>query len=106
MKQIYHFNITLMDTQPDIWRTIQVSENDSFGIYTWRFKMPWVARLSHMNLILLIVRKQKLNTLAYPDEEFGDASILLGWEVRIKTYFEKAGTIARYTYDFGDGWEL
>ena len=27
---IYQFKITLNDTLPEIWRTIQVSENDSF----------------------------------------------------------------------------
>ena len=106
MKQIYQFNITLMDTQPDIWRTIQVSENDSF----WNLHvaiqdaMGWLDY--HLHEFNFVDRTSKnLIRIGMPDEEFGDASILLGWEVRIKTYFEKAGTIARYSYDFGDGWE-
>ena len=35
----------------------------------------------------------------------GDDPILPGWEVHIATYFTRAGAVARYEYDFGDGWE-
>lgn len=73
-----------------------------FGICMWRFKMQWLDyHLHEFNFM----KGKDLIRIGMPDEEFGDANILLGWEVSIKTYFEKAGSIARYTYDFGDGWE-
>lgn len=104
MKQIYQFNITLIDTQPDIWRTIQVPDNYSFWDLHVAIQdaMGWLDyHLHEFN----VMKGNELIRIGMPDEEFGDTKNLLGWEVNIKTYFEKVGSIARYSYDFGDGWE-
>jgi hypothetical protein len=101
---IYQFKITLIHTLPEIWRTIQVPESYNFWDLHVAIQdaMGWLDyHLHEFN----IKHGKELIRIGMPDEEFGDANILLGWETNIKTYFEKVGTIARYDYDFGDGWE-
>ena len=104
MKQIYQFKITLMDTQPDIWRVIQVPSNYSF----WDLHIAIQDAMGWLDYHLHEFNFSDDNALiriGMPDEESDNSNTLLGWEVNIKTYFEKVGTIARYSYDFGDGWE-
>jgi hypothetical protein len=45
--------------------------------------------------------------IGIPDEDAfeGDEPILPGWEVAIADYFTHPSAVARYEYDFGDGWE-
>ena len=104
MKQVYQFKIMLLDTQPDIWRTIQVPENYNFWDLHVAIQdaMGWLDyHLHEFNFM----KGKELIRIGMPDEESTGTSTLLGWEVNIKTYFEKVGTTARYSYDFGDGWE-
>ena len=104
MKQVYQFKIMLLDIQPDIWRTIQVPENYNFWDLHVAIQdaMGWLDyHLHEFNFM----KGKELIRIGMPDEESTGTSTLLGWEVNIKTYFEKVGTTARYSYDFGDGWE-
>ncbi len=45
--------------------------------------------------------------IGIPDEDVieGDEPILPGWEIPIAPYFPRPRVVARYEYDFGDGWE-
>jgi hypothetical protein len=45
--------------------------------------------------------------IGIPDEDAfeGDEPILPGWSVLIASYFIHPGAVAKYEYDFGDGWE-
>jgi hypothetical protein len=45
--------------------------------------------------------------IGIPDEDAfeGDEPILPAWEIPIARYFAHPGTVAKYEYDFGDGWE-
>ena len=104
MKQVYQFKITLIDTQPDIWRVIQVPDHYNFWDLHVAIQdaMGWLdCHLHEFNF----ASDKELIRIGMPDEESDNSNTLLGWEVNIKTHFEKVGTIARYTYDFGDGWE-
>ena len=104
MQQVYQFKITLIVTQPDIWRVIQVSDDYSFWDLHVAIQdaMGWLdCHLHEFNF----AGNKELISIGIPDEESDNSNTLLGWEVNIKTHFEKLGTIARYTYDFGDGWE-
>lgn len=103
-QNIYQFKITLIDTLPEIWRTIQVPESYNF----WDLHVAIQDAMGWLDYHLHEFNVQKGNAIiriGMPDEEFGDANILLGWETNITTYFEKVGSMARYDYDFGDGWE-
>ena len=104
MKQVYQFKITLIDTQPDIWRVIQVPDHYNFWDLHVAIQdaMGWLdCHLHEFNF----ASDKELIRIGMPDEESDNSNTLLGWEVNIKTHFEKVGTISRYTYDFGDGWE-
>lgn len=104
VKQVYQFKITLMDIQPEIWRIIQVPDHYSFWDLhvAMQDAMGWLdCHLHEFNF----AGDSALISIGMPDEESNESNTLLGWEVNIKTHFEKVGTIARYSYDFGDGWE-
>lgn len=103
---IYQFKVTLEDTLPEIWRTIQVFDNYSFWDLHVAIQdaMGWLDyHLHEFNFVS--GTSKELMRIGMPDEEFGDTNNLLSWEVSIQKYFESVGTVARYTYDFGDGWE-
>lgn len=103
-QSIYQFKITLIDTLPEIWRTIQVPDHYNFWDLHIAIQdaMGWLDyHLHEFN----VMKGKELIRIGMPDEESADASTLLGWEVSIKTYFESVGTVAGYSYDFGDGWE-
>lgn len=101
---VYQFKITLLETQPKIWRTIQVPENYNFWDLHVAIQdaMGWLDyHLHEFNFL----QDEEVIRIGLPDEEFGDDNILLDWEVDIATYFKNTGIVARYSYDFGDGWE-
>ena len=103
-QSIYQFKITLIDTLPEIWRTIQVPDNYNFWDLHVAIQdaMGWLdCHLHEFNFM----QANETIRIGMPDVESADASALLSWEVSIKTYFEKSGKTARYSYDFGDGWE-
>jgi hypothetical protein len=103
-RSIYQFKITLIDTLPEIWRTIQVPDDYSFWDLHVAIQdaMGWLDyHLHEFNF----KNGESVVRIGMPDEEFGDANILLGWETNIKPYFDKIGATALYAYDFGDGWE-
>ncbi len=104
VKQIYQFKIKLLYTQPEIWRIIQVPDHYSFWDLhvAMQDAMGWLdCHLHEFNF----VGDSALIRIGMPDEESNESNTLLGWEVNIKTHFEKVGTVARYSYDFGDGWD-
>lgn len=45
--------------------------------------------------------------IGIPDDDAfeGDEVIQPGWDIPIAEYFPRTGAVARYEYDFGDGWE-
>jgi hypothetical protein len=45
--------------------------------------------------------------IGIPDDDAfeGDEPMLPGWEIPIANYLPHPGVVARYDYDFGDGWE-
>jgi hypothetical protein len=105
---ICQFKVVLLELTPPIWRTIQVPESYSFWDLHVAIQdsMPW--RDYHLHRF----RVNKPDTggvvqIGIPDDDAfeGDAPILPGWEVPIAAYFTLPGAVARYEYDFGDGWQ-
>ena len=102
--KVYQFKITLMETNPPVWRRIQVPENytfwglhvaiqDSMGwtdshLHEFRVKEPRTGREMHLGI---------------PDDEYDDDlhKILPGWEYHIAGEYNKE---VLYVYDFGDNW--
>jgi len=106
---VYQFKITLMDTEPAVWRRIQVPE-----IYTfWEFHVAIQDAMGWDDYHLHEFRLTNPDTrmegcIGVPDEENEfptSAEILAGWEQKIADWFTMQNRTAYYIYDFGDGWE-
>jgi hypothetical protein len=94
----------LEDSQPSIWRQIQVPENYSF----WELHvaiqnaMGWYDCHLHQFEITDPHYHEPV-TIGKPDNEIGE-SILIEWETKIADYFSSKNKNALYIYDFGDHW--
>jgi DNA-binding MarR family transcriptional regulator len=105
---VYEFKLLLLDVAPAIWRRIQVPETYSF----WDFHVALQDSMGWLDCHLHRFRVSELVTgeaveIGIPDDDpfVGDEPMLPGWEVPIANYFSHPGVVARYHYDFGDGWE-
>jgi hypothetical protein len=106
--RVYQFKVSLLEITPPIWRTIQMPETSSF----WELHVALQDAMGWLDYHLHLFRMSKPGTdeeakIGIPDDDpfEGDEPILPGWEVSIAPYFPHAGVVARYDYDFGDGWE-
>jgi hypothetical protein len=107
--KIYQFKIILQDTNPSVWRVIQVPENYSFWDLHVAIQdaMGWSDCHLH-DFILKNPADGREAHIGIPDEdgEFGsDRELLTDWEQNISEWFTLENNQADYTYDFGDGWE-
>jgi hypothetical protein len=108
-KNIYQFKITLLETNPPVWRRIQVPESYTFYDFHVAIQdaMGWLDCHLHM---FDMKNKNKKNGLIRIDCPFGDPEFdkedyFLTTEVPISTFFNTEKETALYTYDFGDNWE-
>ena len=108
LTHVYQFRVLLLEVVPPIWRSIQVPETYSF----WDLHVALQDAMGWLDYHLHLFRVTKPVTgevvqIGIPDDDAfeGDEPILSGWEIPIAHYFPRPGVIARYDYDFGDGWE-
>lgn len=106
--EVYQFGVVLLEVVPPIWRTIQVLGTYSF----WDLHVAIQDSMGWLDYHLHLFRVSRPGTgdavqIGIPDEDAfgGDGPILPGWEVPIASYFTHPGAVAKYEYDFGDGWE-
>ena len=97
-----------MDASPSIWRRIQVPEAYSF----WDLHVALQDAMGWLDYHLHLFRVTDPDTrqavqIGIPDEDAieSDEPILPSWDIPIALYFSSPGVVARYEYDFGDGWE-
>jgi len=107
-REVYEFRIVLRDVAPPIWRTIQVPGAYSF----WDLHVAIQDAMGWLDYHLHLFRVSRPDTgdavqIGIPDDDAfeGDEAILPGWEVPIARYLTGPGAVARYEYDFGDGWQ-
>ncbi len=96
------FKITLLNSNPLIWRRIEVPNGYSFWDLHVAIQdsMGWLDY--HLHEFRIPGPKGRI-CIGIPDEDRPDG-VLPCWEVRIMDYFREPGTLALYEYDFGDGW--
>lgn len=106
--RVYQFKVVLLGVAPPIWRAIQVPETYSF----WDLHVALQDAMGWLDYHLHLFRVNKPVTgevvqIGIPDDDpfEGDEPTLPGWNVPIAPYFPHPGVVARYDYDFGDGWE-
>ena len=104
-KIIYQFKITLLDTDPAIWRRIQVPETYTFWDLHVAIQcaMGWEDCHLHM---FRIGRRGEIIIKGSPfDDDWGHRDNYNGWEVEVGYLLQTPGDVALYEYDFGDSWE-
>jgi hypothetical protein len=108
-KSIYQFKITLLETDPPIWRRIQVPEYYTFYELHLAIQnaMGWLDSHLHMFEVKDKRGRDGKMRLECPVciEDISEEEFFLTTEVPIKRYFKKTGDRAYYVYDFGDNWE-
>jgi len=106
---VFQFKITLMDTNPPVWRRIQVPETYTF----WDLHVAMQDAMGWDDYHLHEFKLKHPTTgeegcIGIPDEdnEFPlSREIFSGWEQQIADWFSMQNSKAYYIYDFGDGWE-
>ena len=108
-KSIYQFKITLLETDPPIWRRIQVPEYYTFYELHVAIQnaMGWTDSHLHQFEIADETRTRGIRYIECPYciEDIEEDDFLLTTEVPLKNYLNKVGNSVLYRYDFGDCWE-
>ncbi|MGH7414755.1 MAG: plasmid pRiA4b ORF-3 family protein [Candidatus Rokuibacteriota bacterium] len=106
--EVYQFGVVLLEIAPPVWRTIQVPGTYNF----WDLHVAIQDSMGWLDYHLHLFRMSQPGTgglvqIGIPDEDAfeGDEPILPGWSIPIASYFTHPGEVAKYEYDFGDGWE-
>jgi hypothetical protein len=101
----YQFLIVLPDTDPLVWRRIQVPATYSFWDLHVAIQdsMGWLDY--HLHEFQVVTEAGRLKRIGIPDDEMPDERpCVAGWRVPISRYLSGASGPVRYLYDFGDGW--
>jgi len=103
---IYQFKITLLDTQPMIWRRIQVPEPYTF----WDLHVAIQSAMGWQDCHLHMFRIGKHSEIIINgnpiEDPFGDdEKTFNGWETEAARFLNMPGDLAIYEYDMGDSWE-
>ena len=105
-KAMYQFNICLKDSEPKIWRRIQVPDDYTF----WDLHVAIQDAMGWNNAHLFSFReimsgfKRSNVEIGLPAEHDWNCKTYPAWEVNIDEVFQ-VGQVILYEYDFGDSWE-
>jgi hypothetical protein len=104
---VCQFLIILPNTDPLVWRRIQVPEIYSFWDLHVAIQdaMGWKDYHLH-EFIVMDSRTRRATRIGIPDDEMPEERpCLAGWKVPIVQYLTHGSDPVRYRYDFGDDWE-
>jgi len=103
---VYQFLIALAETDPLVWRRLQVPAAYTFWDLHVAIQdaMGWQDYHLHEFQVVHPGRK-RLDRIGIPGDEFLDERpCKAGWTVPMSAYFDRGEQPALYLYDFGDGW--
>jgi hypothetical protein len=103
---VHQFRVSLLETQPLVWRRIQVPEPYSFWDLHVAIQdvMGW--QDCHLHEFRVAARPHGDLRIGIPDPEFSEErSCSAGWEVRVSDQVWPQMPPVSYVYDFGDDWE-
>jgi hypothetical protein len=106
-EHVYQFLIILLNTDPLVWRRVQVPESYSFWDLHVAIQdaMGWDDYHLH-EFVLVDPYKGRVKRIGIPDDEMPDERpCLAGWKVPIERFFPDGTVPVRYHYDFGDNWD-
>lgn len=105
---VHQLLIVLADTDPLVWRRIQVPESYSFWDLHVAIQdaMGWLDCHLHEFKVLTDGEPGRVERIGLPMEEFGDDRPLRpGWTVPISDVLVRGLLPMLYLYDFGDDWQ-
>lgn len=103
-KTIFQFKITLIGTEPPVWRRIQVPGSYTFyDLHTAiQNAMGWTD--SHLHAYEIPgMPPVRIDAPCDPDELL-DEPTAFSTEAKVSAFLKNEGDTAIYDYDFGDGW--
>lgn len=108
MKQVLQFKIVLCETEPAVWRRIQVADTATFWDLHVAIQdaMGWEDYHLHMFRILQKNGRKRpiqVELIGIPDGDYDDDT-LADWDTKVTEYIASEYKIL-YEYDFGDSWE-
>src|SRR5712691_49517 len=103
---VHQFRVSLLGTQPLVWRRIQVPEHYSFWDLHVAIQdvMGW--QDCHLHEFRVVARLHGDLRIGIPDPEFPEERPCSAcWEVRVSDHVRPQMAPVSYLYDFGDDWE-
>jgi len=104
---IHQFKITLLDSNPAIWRRIQVPATYTF----WDLHVAIQSAMGwedyHLHMFRIGTRSEIIINGNPTDDDFdfcNDKNAFNSWEVETSRFLEAPGDVAIYEYDMGDSW--
>jgi hypothetical protein len=101
--EIYQIKVTLLDTDPPIWRRLLVPADLTLEQlhYVLQLAMGWED--CHMHEFR--IGQQRFGTPDPMEKAFGGSRTASERTARLSNVLGRAGIKAVYTYDFGDSWD-
>jgi hypothetical protein len=104
---VLHLRVTLEETEPPVWRELDVPESFDF----WALHCAIQDAMGWQDCHLHVFRARAVGApgmvrIGLPDDDdFGlGPPRQPGWEVPIAPFFARRGSKVQYVYDFGDDW--
>ena len=107
LEAVCQFLIVLANTDPLVWRRIQVPERYSFWDLHVAIQdaMGWLDYHLH-EFTVVTSSTGRVKRIGIPDDEMPDERpCVAGWRIPIARYLTHGTDPVRYRYDFGDNWE-
>lgn len=106
-EHVCQFLIVLPNTDPLVWRRIQVPEGYSFWDLHVAIQDAMGWKDYHLHEFTVVDSKTgRMNRIGIPNDEMpSERACLAGWKVPIARYLYHGADPVRYRYDFGDDWE-
>lgn len=103
---VYQFKVILDDTDPSVWRRIQLSGDATFWDLHCAINdaMGWEDAHLHEFQVGGKRHGQRIGIPMEDDLAVGTDPGRADWDVPITAHFAKPGASCSYLYDFGDGW--
>ena len=106
-KTIYQLKITIVDTDPPIWRSIQIPSTCNFWDLHCYIQDAFGWTNSHLHqFVCADATGEPPILLGIPyEDDFDDLpETLPGWECKVKRLIDAKVYTIEYLYDFGDDW--
>lgn len=106
-RRVLQFMIILRDSEPVIWRRIQIPSDYNFWDLHVAIQDAMGWQDYHLHQFQIKGKRKRIEAfIGIPDfrkiQEFKE--VIPGWEIPVKEHFNDLGVTAKYLYDYGDDW--